>query len=361
MKNIIKVLALSAAILSLTGCAKSRLEQMKMAENIKIDCTPEVLVATAGKIPVSVSVTYPKGYFEPKAMLEVTPVLVYEGGEQVGPTFWYQGEKVKDNNKVVAKDGGTVSEVFAFDYVPGVEKSHLELRSTASMSGYAVEIPAIKVADGTNTTYTLVKTEGVYGFKDDGSQAVIAGSTEGQIVMGETLDPIKVSIGQFYGIEINDFAVTVAKTALWIAESQMIRETEHIVRYEIDFLPLKSYANIVEANALRIDWETVVPKNKLSFIMGNPPFVGSSMMTAQQKAEAVSVFGKGKRINSIDYVGAWYHKAAALMQNTSICAAFVSTNSITQGEQVAALWNKLLFAYKIHIIFAYNIIIFFNS
>ena len=188
----------------------------------------------------------------------------------------------------------------------------------------------------------------------EGIIATDKGSTEGQIVMGETLDPIKVSIGQFYGIEINDFAVTVAKTALWIAESQMIRETEHIVRYEIDFLPLKSYANIVEANALRIDWETVVPKNKLSFIMGNPPFVGSSMMTAQQKAEAVSVFGKGKRINSIDYVGAWYHKAAALMQNTSICAAFVSTNSITQGEQVAALWNKLLFAYKIHIIFAYR-------
>lgn len=188
-------------------------------------------------------------------------------------------------------------------------------------------------------------------------QEIIAtqrGAQAGQIVMGETIDPIKVSISQFYGIEINDFAVTVAKTALWIAESQMIKETEEIVRYVIDFLPLKTYANIVEANALHIDWETVVPKNKLSFIMGNPPFVGSSMMTAQQKAEAVSVFGKGKRINSIDYVGAWYHKAAALMQNTSICAAFVSTNSITQGEQVAALWNKLLFTYKIHIIFAYR-------
>ena len=203
MKNIIKVLALSAAILSLTGCAKSRLEQMKMAENIKIDCTPEVLVATAGKIPVSVSVTYPKGYFEPKAMLEVTPVLVYEGGEQVGPTFWYQGEKVKDNNKVVAKDGGTVSEVFAFDYVPGVEKSHLELRSTASMSGYAVEIPAIKVADGTNTTYTLVKTEGVYGFKDDGYQAVIAGSTEGQILYDVNSANVKNS--ELRSASIKDF------------------------------------------------------------------------------------------------------------------------------------------------------------
>ena len=180
------------------------------------------------------------------------------------------------------------------------------------------------------------------------------GATEGQIVMGETLDPIKVSIGQFYGIEINDFAVTVAKTALWIAESQMLKETEDIVRYEIDFLPLKSYANIVEGNALRIDWETVVPKSRLNYIMGNPPFIGASMMTAQQKAEAVEVFGKGKRINSIDYVGAWYHKAAAIMQNTTVRAAFVSTNSITQGEQVSALWNKLFNSYNAHIDFAYR-------
>ena len=188
----------------------------------------------------------------------------------------------------------------------------------------------------------------------EGIIATDKGSTEGQIVMGETLDPIKVSIGQFYGIEINDFAVTVAKTALWIAESQMIRETEHIVRYEIDFLPLKSYANIVEANALRIDWETVVPKAKLNYIMGNPPFVGASMMTKAQKNEAVAVFGKGKRVNSIDYVGAWYHKAAQLMQNTGICTAFVSTNSITQGEQVAPLWEKMLNDYHAQIIFAYR-------
>ena len=86
------------------------------------------------------------------------------------------------------------------------------------------------------------------------------------------LNPIQVSIGQFYGIEINDFAVTVAKTALWIAESQMMKETEEIVQMSLDFLPLKSYANIVEGNALRVDWESVVPKAELKFIMGNPPF-----------------------------------------------------------------------------------------
>ena len=125
-----------------------------------------------------------------------------------------------------------------------------------------------------------------------------------QITMGDYVNPIQVSIHQFYGIEINDFAATVAKTALWIAESQMLKETEDIIAHQIDFLPLKSYANITEGNALRLNWEDVVPKGELNYIMGNPPFVGASMMTKVQKEEAVSVFGKGKRVNSIDYVGA---------------------------------------------------------
>ena len=172
--------------------------------------------------------------------------------------------------------------------------------------------------------------------------------------LGEALSPVLMSINQFYGIEINDFAVSVAKTALWIAESQMLRETEEIVGHEIDFLPLKTNAFIQEGNALRLDWNTVVPKEKLNYIMGNPPFVGASMMTATQKNEAVEVFGKGKRINSIDYVGAWYHKAAEYMQGTEIHTAFVSTNSITQGEQVSALWNKLFSIYRIHIDFAWR-------
>ena len=168
-----------------------------------------------------------------------------------------------------------------------------------------------------------------------------------QIIM-DLDNPIQVSIRQFYGIEINDFAVTVAKTALWIAESQMMRETENVVRMALDFLPLKSYANITEGNALRLDWP------RTDYIMGNPPFVGASMMSKEQKAEAVAVFGKGKRVNSIDYVGAWYHKAAALMQGTRSRTAFVSTNSITQGEQVVPLWGKLFNDYKIHIDFAYR-------
>ena len=177
-----------------------------------------------------------------------------------------------------------------------------------------------------------------------------------QIVLGDSADfnPIQVSIGQFYGIEINDFAVTVAKTALWIAESQMMKETEEIVHMHMDFLPLTSYANIVEGNALRIDWETLVPKDQLNYIMGNPPFIGASMMTKAQKAEAVAIFGKIKLSNSIDYVGAWYYLAAAYVAGTKIRVAFVSTNSITQGEQVTPLWETLYTKYGVHIDFAYR-------
>ncbi len=165
---------------------------------------------------------------------------------------------------------------------------------------------------------------------------------------------IKVGIHQFYGIEINDFAVTVAKTALWIAESQMMKETEEIVQQELNFLPLKSYANIVEGNSLRIDWADIVPKEKLYYIMGNPPFVGASMMTKEQKKDAVEILGKIKLSNSIDYVGAWYFKACDLIKNTNIQVALVSTNSITQGEQVAPLWGTLFERYNIHIDFAYR-------
>lgn len=170
----------------------------------------------------------------------------------------------------------------------------------------------------------------------------------------DNLTPIQVSISQFYGIEINDFAVTVAKTALWIAESQMLKQTEDIIHAKLDFLPLKTNAHIVEGNALLIDWEKIVPKNQLSFIMGNPPFVGGSMMSAKQKAESVSVLGKIRLANSMDYVCAWYFKAARYINNTSIRAAFVSTNSITQGEQVAPLWGNIMPQYNIDIDFAYK-------
>ncbi|MDE6834998.1 MAG: methylase, partial [Ruminococcus sp.] len=170
---------------------------------------------------------------------------------------------------------------------------------------------------------------------------------------------IKVGIHQFYGIEVNDFAVTVAKTALWIAESQMMSETEEIIEHDLEFLPLKSYANITEANALRIDWSEVVPKEKLSYIIGNPPFVGYSLQSKEQKADILSIYvdetGKPyKTAGKIDYVAGWYFKASSLMHSTGIKTAFVSTNSITQGEQVASVWKPLYERFGIHIDFAYR-------
>lgn len=174
----------------------------------------------------------------------------------------------------------------------------------------------------------------------------------GQYVWG--LDAwIKVSISQFYGIEINDFAVTIAKTALWIAESQTMKATEEVVNMNFDFLPLKSYANIVEGNALQLNWESVVPKDKLNYIMGNPPFVGGMMTDKDQKADMRAVIGNIKGLGELDYVSAWYYKATDFIQGTKIKVAFVSTNSICQGQQAVTLW-KPLFEKGIIILFAYR-------
>lgn len=166
----------------------------------------------------------------------------------------------------------------------------------------------------------------------------------GDRVIGEMVDPIKVSINQFYGIEINDFACSVAQTALWIAESQMMAKTDEIVGFNLDPLPLKTYTNIHEGNALRMDWNEVIPALKLNFIMGNPPFIGARWMSKLQKEDLFGVFGsKWKNIGNMDYVTGWYKKSLEMMRiNPSIHAALVSTNSITQGEQVANLWKPLM-------------------
>ena len=219
----------------------------------------------------------------------------------------------------------------------------------------------------------------------------------GQVLMGEFLNPVKVSIRQFYGIEINDFAVTVATTALWISEAQMLAETERIVKHDIDFLPLKSYTNIKEGNALRLPWDewevneklpTIIAKHTtvypveeeeklpragepvveykdinlysdeiefrtkpkapktchvdFDYIMGNPPFVGKKEQSRKQKEDLLSLFvKKAKGIGNIDYVSGWYMKALRMMKGSKCQAAFVSTNSITQGEQVPILWREL--------------------
>ena len=223
---------------------------------------------------------------------------------------------------------------------------------------------------------------------------VIRERYHGQSFLGfEEVNPIKVSIQQFYGIEINDFAVTVATTALWISEAQMLRETEKITHRDIDFLPLKSYSNIREGNALRMDWNFIPYKNGLpsplpikslpssrtvpgykpvekerieirhnvhkityeeepkeeglimmyDYIIGNPPFVGARQMNSEQKEDVIHIFGeKWKNVGNLDYVCCWYMKG---FQSTRIGhprIAFVSTNSICQGEQVANLWQPLM-------------------
>ena len=240
---------------------------------------------------------------------------------------------------------------------------------------------------------------------------VIHEQTHGQTQFAwEGLSPIKVSIQQFYGIEINDFAVAVATTALWISEAQMLRETEKIIKHDIEFLPLKPYHNIREGNALRMDWDIidypsnittiyakkayVIPEENESlmvgepvasfnevnlvtsdlhfgkkdttrvqvhfdYIIGNPPFVGYSFQSKEQKDDILKVFidksGRPfKTSGKIDYVAAWYYKAAKLIQNTKTRVALVSTNSITQGEQVAAIWKPLKEMFGIHVDFAYR-------
>ena len=230
----------------------------------------------------------------------------------------------------------------------------------------------------------------------------------GQAFLGfEEVNPVKVSIQQFYGIEINDFAVTVATTALWISEAQMLRETDKIIRRDIDFLPLKPYHNIREGNALRMDWDVIeIPSDiptihannvhliiepepmvasepiveydevnvvshrfdsevkpskeryqvSYDYIIGNPPFVGARMMAqgSSQKKDVERLFGNIKDVQDLDYVCCWYKKAAQLMQNSHTRSGFVSTNSICQGSQVPILWNVLFNDYHVKINYAYQ-------
>lgn len=192
------------------------------------------------------------------------------------------------------------------------------------------------------------------------NRALEAMGKEGMLWFGEEFSPIKVKIDQFYGIEINDFAVAVARTALWIAESQTMKETEHIVGRPIDYFPLKENPNIVEGNALRIDWNEVVSAAELNYIMGNPPFIGYAVQSAEQKTEMRDIFidESGKCFpyaGKIDYVAAWYRRAVEYMEsNRSIKAAFVSTNSVVQGEQVAFIWKDLFEKRGMRFLFAYR-------
>lgn len=194
MKKITGFLALCAMVMAFASCSASRAEQMKLAEKVSVSSNPEVLALVGDKIPADITVTFPAKYFHPAAILEVTPVLVYEGGEQVGKTFKYQGEKVKDNYRVIASNvDNSVTEKVAFDYVPGVEKSYLELRSVAYYKNKTIEIPAIKVADGCNVTQLFASTEGEYSFKKDDYKEVISESAEGQVMYDYNSATIKRS------------------------------------------------------------------------------------------------------------------------------------------------------------------------
>ena len=182
MKKSLRIILAAITIVAAFGCSSLK-KMQEQAENVIVKCDPQVLECIAGSIDATVTVTYPADYFNPKAILEVTPVLVYDGGEVVGEKLYYQGPKVKDNYTVVSPDGQTVTEKIHFDYVKGVEKSVFELRGVAmnKKSTKTAELPSKKVADGVNTTYMLVKQGGVVGSKADSYQEVIPSTAEGQI------------------------------------------------------------------------------------------------------------------------------------------------------------------------------------
>lgn len=178
--------------------------------------------------------------------------------------------------------------------------------------------------------------------------------SDGTLSLNGDFSPIKVRIEHFYGMEVNDFAVTVAKAALWIAEAQMMKETENIVQKDLEFLPLKSYSHVQQANALTKDWNEIVTSDCLSYIIGNPPFKGKKTRKKEQKEELERLIGTDStQPGNLDYVSGWYFKAARFIQGTYIKVSFVSTINITRGEQVSLLWKALLEKYNITIYYAY--------
>ena len=201
-----KISVLLAAAALAFACASPE-KMAKMAEDVNVECNPAVLEVVAGNIDAAVSVTYPKDYFNSKVILEVTPVIVYEGGEAAMKPFMYQGEKVKDNYKVVSSAGQTVSENVHFEYVPGMEKSYLELRGKVIAGKKTIDLPVKKVADGANTTYMLVKREGQLAFKADDYQEVLSSTAEGQIKY--LVNSSNVRNSELKGNSVKDFVAAL--------------------------------------------------------------------------------------------------------------------------------------------------------
>lgn len=202
MKKTIKILAAAALALSVVACSSAK-KMAELADNVIVTCDPAVLECVAGNVDPAVTVTYPANYFNPKAILEVTPVIVYEGGESKMAPLMYQGEKVKDNYKVVPKAGGTVTEKLHFPFVDGMEKSHLELRAVARYKNKSIALPTKKVADGVNTTYQFVKAAGQVPLKADGYEAILKQTAEGQILY--RINSADVQNNQLKGESIKNF------------------------------------------------------------------------------------------------------------------------------------------------------------
>ena len=220
-----KISVFLAAAAILASCASPE-KMAKMAENVTVECTPQVLEVVNGAIDATVSVTYPKDYFNSKVILEVTPVIVYEGGEAAMKPFKYQGENVKDNYKVVSSDGQKVTEKVHFDYVEGMEKSYLELRGKVIAGKKSIDLPSKKVADGANTTYMLVKRAGNVAYKADNYQETLSSTTEGQIKYLVNSSDVRAS--ELKGNSVKDFVA--ALEAVQADERSKVTSTE-IVAY----------------------------------------------------------------------------------------------------------------------------------
>ena len=195
---------LTAAVVGLAAVACSSPKKMaEQAENVVVKSDPAVLEVVAGKINADVTVTYPEKYFHPKAILEVTPVIVYEGGEAKMEPYIFQGEKVKDNYEVVSADGATVTKPVSFEYAPGMEKCYLELRGVVKFGDKTTELPTKKVADGANTTYMLVCKNGKVDYKADAYQEIIKQTAEGQVLY--TINSSVVRNNQLKGESVKNF------------------------------------------------------------------------------------------------------------------------------------------------------------
>lgn len=206
-KNFLRTLSLVALGFAAVACSNPS-KMAKEADKVSVESNPQILEVVANKIDVTYTINFPEKYFHPKAILEVVPVLVYEGGEQVGDALMLQGEKVTDNYKVVAKSGAQVSEKASFNYVKGVEKSHLELRCklVSKKKGKIKKVSfdqPYKVADGANTTYMLVEANGVAAFADHGYQKVIRETKEAQILY--LINNATVRPSQLNSAEIKEF------------------------------------------------------------------------------------------------------------------------------------------------------------